>query len=207
MKVIIYDKDGQKTEKSMLLPKEIFEAKINLPLIAQAVRVFLANQRKASPKTKNRGEVIGSTRKIWRQKGTGRARHGDNKAPIFVGGGKAHGPVGTKQRLMISKKMKQAALRSVLSARAKEESIFVVDDLEKITPKTKQAAKFINNLGIGNKKATLYLAKKDENVLRAFRNLSRVNVDLANKLNVYQALSSGKIILTKEAIDVLKKRL
>lgn len=207
MKIAIYDKNGKKTEKSMVLPKNIFEAKVNLPLMAQAVKVFLANQRTAFPRAKTRGEVTGSTKKIWRQKGTGRARHGDNKAPIFVGGGKAHGPKGEKTRLVLPKKMKQAALKSALSAKASEEAVFVVEGLEKITPKTKQAAKFIDGLGIGDKKAALYLAEKNDNIIRAFRNLPNVSIDLTDKLSAYQALSSGKIIFTKEAIEVLKKRL
>ncbi|MGI6278195.1 MAG: 50S ribosomal protein L4 [Patescibacteria group bacterium] len=207
MKISIYDKNGKKTDKSMLLPKKIFEAKINLPLMAQAVKVFLANQRTAFPKAKTRSEVTGSTKKVWRQKGTGRARHGDRQAPIFVGGGKAHGPSGVKKRLSLSKKMKQAALRSALSAKAGESEIFVVDGLEKTTPKTKKAAGFLENLGIADKKATLYLAEKNDNIIRAFRNLPNVNIDLANKINAYQALSSGKIIFTKKAIKVLKERL
>jgi large subunit ribosomal protein L4 len=207
MKISIYDKNGKKTDKSMVLPKEIFEVKINLPLMAQAVKVFLANQRTASPKTKTRSEVSGSTRKILRQKGTGRARHGDNKAPIFVGGGKAHGPIGVKKRLTLSKKMRQAALRSALSSKAKEGVIFIVDDLTKIAPKTKQAVKFIDNLGIGDKKATLYLSENNDNIIRAFGNLPNIVIGLANKLNAYQALSSGRIIFTKEAVKVLKERL
>jgi large subunit ribosomal protein L4 len=207
MKISIYDKNGKKTDKQMILPKEIFEAKINLPLMAQAVKVFLANQRTASPKVKTRSEVAGSTKKVWRQKGTGRARHGDRQAPIFVGGGKAHGPAGVKKRLSLSKKMKKAALRSALSVKVKDKAVFVVDGLTKIAPKTKQAAKFIDNLGIGDKKTTLYLSKKNNNILRAFGNLPNVSIDLANRLNAYQALSSGRIIFTKEAVKVLKERL
>ncbi|MDD3679467.1 MAG: 50S ribosomal protein L4 [Candidatus Shapirobacteria bacterium] len=207
MKIAIYDKNGKKTEKQITLPKDIFEAKVNLKLMAQAVKVFLANQRKAYPKAKNRSEVTGSTKKIWRQKGTGRARHGDNKAPIFVGGGKAHGPVGIKTRLSLPKKMKKAALRSALSVKLKEEAIFVVDGLEKITPKTKQGAKFIKNLDLSDKKVSLYLVAVNDHVGRAFSNLPNVKVSLVDKINTYQTLSSGKIIFTKEAISSLKKRL
>ncbi len=207
MKVPIYDKNGKKTEKQMVLPKKIFEAKINLPLMAQAVRVFLANQRVAFPKTKTRGEVTGSTRKIWRQKGTGRARHGDRQAPIFVGGSKAHGPTGAKTRLTLSKKMKQAALRSALSSKTEKGVVFVANGLEKITPKTKQGAKFVENLGLSGQKVTLYLAKNNDNITRAFNNLANINIALANKLNAYQVLSSGKIIFTKKAVEVLKERL
>jgi large subunit ribosomal protein L4 len=208
MKVAVYDKDGKKLEKSVVLPKDIFEASINLPLMAQAVRVFLANQRVAFPKAKTRGEVTGSNRKIWRQKGTGRARHGDNKAPIFVGGGKAHGPRGVKMRLTLPKKMKQAALRSALSSKAEAGSIFIADELEKIAPKTKQGAKFITGLGLSGCKTTLILVnRKDDSVTRAFSNLANVNITLVDKLNTYQVLSSERIVFVKEAIGILKKRL
>jgi len=207
MKITIYDKNGKKTEKSMVLPKDIFEVDINLSLMAQVIRVFLANQRTAFPKARTRGEVTGSNRKIWRQKGTGRARHGDNKAPIFVGGGKAHGPKGDKVRLVLPRKMKQAALRSALSSKVKAESIFVADGLEKITPKTKQGAKFIAGLGLSGYKTTLILVDRKDNITRAFSNLVNVDVALASKLNTYQALSSERIVFVKEAIEVLKKRL
>ena len=113
-KVDLYNIKGEK-EGKVTLPKEIFETKINKPLLSQAVRVYLANQRDARARAKTRAQVKGSNRKIYRQKGTGGARHGDNKAPIFVGGGKAHPPKGINRRLSLPKKMKQLALKSALS--------------------------------------------------------------------------------------------
>ena len=128
------------------LPKEIFEAKINKILMAQAVRVYLANQRKARAKTKDRSQVRGSGRKIYRQKGTGRARHADRYAPIFVGGGRAHGPQGLSPRhLKMPKKMRRLALFSALTSQLKEKKITVIDDLTKIEPKTKEMAKILKN--------------------------------------------------------------
>ena len=206
-KVSIYDIKGKKTDKQLVLPKAIFEAKINMALMAQAVKVFLANQRMASPIAKTRSNVTGSNKKIWRQKGTGRARHSDRKAPIFVGGGKAHGPKGDKIRLSLPKKMRQASLRSALSQKLAGEMVFIVDGLDKIAPKTKQGAQLFKGLGLSGKKATIYITESKDNIVRAFNNLPKVKIALADQMNTYQALASGRIILTKEAITSLKKRL
>jgi large subunit ribosomal protein L4 len=207
IKLTIYNQNGQKTEEKIGLPETIFEAKINQPLMAQAVKVFLANQRTASPQAKTRAQVEGSNKKIWSQKGTGRARHGDRKAPIFVGGGKAHGPVGYQKRLAMSQNMKQAALRSALSLKAREKAVFVVTNLEKIDPKTKQAAGLVSSLGLADQKSALFLSQTNDNIKRAFANLSRVKVAGVDRLNVYQVLLADSIILTKEAVNSLKKRL
>jgi large subunit ribosomal protein L4 len=123
LKVDVYNHKGEKTG-SLSLPKEIFGQKINNKLLAQAVRVYRGRKRKASAKTKSRSEVVASKRKIWRQKGTGRARHGSRNAPIFVKGGVAHGPTG-KQNFTkkLSKKMKKAALKSALATKAGDKKI------------------------------------------------------------------------------------
>ena len=124
--VTIYNVKGQSAGK-VRLPKEIFGAKINRILMAEAVRIYLGNQRRAKAKTKDRSEVRGSRRKIWRQKGTGRARHGDRYAPIFVGGGRAHGPTGQENfRAKLTKKMKKAALFSALTTKQKQGEVLVV---------------------------------------------------------------------------------
>jgi len=206
-KVNIYDIKGKKTDKQLVLPKEIFEAKINLVLMAQAVKIFLANQRKASPIAKTRSSVSGSNKKIWSQKGTGRARHGDRKAPIFVGGGKAHGPKGDKMRLSLPKNMRKASLRSALSQKLVSKMVFVVDGLDKVAPKTKQGARLFEGLGLVDKKATIYITESKDNIIRAFNNLPKVKIALVDKMNTYQTLASGRIIFTKKAITSLKKRL
>ena len=150
------------------LPSEIFGAKINEPLMAQAVQAYLSNQRKAKAKAKHRGEVTGSRRKIWRQKGTGRARHGDRYAPIFVGGGVAHGPTGEENySLKLTRKMRRVALISALSAKWKEQKILFVENLGTIEPKTKKAAQLLVKLHLQNKRVTVVTKQKVENVLRA----------------------------------------
>src|SRR3989344_1714246 len=191
------------------LPKEIFGAKINNQLLAQAVRVYLANQRKGTAETKTRGEVHGSTRKIWRQKGTGRARHGSKKAPIFVHGGIAFGPHPRDFSLKISKKMKRQALFSALSSKLKSNEIKAVTGLEKLDPKTKSMADVINNLGIDKKKRNILMItplKNDlENVYRAARNLEGVRILNANVLNTYDVLNNRLILLMDKAVDSIKE--
>ncbi|EKD64526.1 MAG: hypothetical protein ACD_50C00352G0006 [uncultured bacterium] len=204
----LFDIKG-KTAGKIDLPKEIFGAKINNQLLAQAVRVYLANQRKGTAETKTRGEVHGSTRKIWRQKGTGRARHGSKKAPIFVHGGIAFGPHPRDFSLKISKKMKRQALFSALSSKLKSNEIKAVTGLEKLDPKTKSMADVINNLGIDKKKRNILMItplKNDlENVYRAARNLEGVRILNANVLNTYDVLNNRLILLMDKAVDSIKE--
>jgi len=146
MRVNVYTISGKKSGTTTL-PKEIFGKEVSEKLLAQAVRVYLANKRQAPAKTKSRGEIKTSKRKIWRQKGTGRARHGSRNAPIFVKGGVAHGPRGNQNfSLKMPKKMKRAALLGALTNKADDKKIFVIEDFTKIKPKTKEAQKLIDVL-------------------------------------------------------------
>ena len=202
-KIDVYDTTAKKTSK-IQLPKEIFEAKINEQLMAQAVRVYLANQRKARAKTKSRGEVVGSRRKIYRQKGTGQARHADRYAPIFVGGGIAHGPKGKLKRLKMPKKMRRLALFSALTTKLKERKIIVVRGLEKIKPKTKEMVKIMQNFKLEGR-ILLVPANKIENIIRAARNIANIKLIQANQLNTYEVLRGRRLILTKDSIKTLKE--
>jgi large subunit ribosomal protein L4 len=208
-KIDLYTLSGRKSGQ-ISLPKEIFEAKINRPLMAQAVKVYLSNQRKAGAKTKTRGEVKGSRRKIWRQKGTGRARHGDRYAPIFVGGGRAHGPTGKENfKLKMSKKMKRQALFSALTSKFKEKEIIAIKGLAKVEPKTKTMAGVLAKLPLGEKKrkvkVLLVLPEVLENVIRASRNLTDVEVIQAYQLNPYQVLNHQQIVLMEESVKKLRE--
>lgn len=204
-KVALLNTSGKKSGE-IKLPQKIFAAKVNEPLMAQAVRVYLANQRKARASTKTRGEVSGSGRKIWRQKGTGRARHGDRYAPIFVGGGIAHGPRGNQNfKLKMSKKMKRAALFSSLTSKLKDKDILVVGGLAKVKPKTKEIAKILKNLQLENLKILLVMPTKLENVIQAGRNIEKLSLIQANLLNTFAVLNSGKMVLMEEAVSKLEK--
>ncbi len=209
-KLSVLDKSGKKTTEMELSP-QLFGAKANSNLVAQAILVYLGNQRKAYPKTKRRGEVEGSGKKIWAQKGTGRARHGDRYAPIFVGGGIAHGPRGNqKYNKKLPKKMKSKALISVLSAKQEEGKIKAVKGIKRLR-KTKSADECIKNW-FGDKfnpqeKYLLIITKNLEAVNRAFRNLAYLDIVVADQLNVYQALNYDWLIFLPESIKVLEKRL
>jgi large subunit ribosomal protein L4 len=192
------------------LPKEIFGAKINDQLMAQAVRIYLANQRRGTVSTKTRGEVNKTTKKAWRQKGTGRARHGAKSAPIWVGGGVVFGPKPRDYSMDLNKKMKKASLFSAFSAKLKAGEIKVIDGLEKIEPKTKEVASLIKHLGHDkeNKKILLIIPEaknKFENLFKAARNIKDLNVATASLLNTYQVLNNQVIFLTKQAIEALEK--
>lgn len=203
--VDVFDIKGKVKEK-ISLPKEIFAAKINPKLMAQAVRVYLANQRKGTASTKTRGEVKGSSRKIYRQKGTGRARHGSIRAPIFVHGGVVFGPKPKDFSLNLPQKMKKAALFSALTTKLKNGEIKIVSGLEKIEPKTKIMAQTLKKLDLNNKGLLFILSAKNENIQRSARNVEGVELLLASQLNAYEVLKNKNLIFMKDAIEIIEKR-
>lgn len=211
MKANLYDLSG-KVIKEITLPKAIFDAKINDQLIAQSIRVYLNNQRSAHAKVKHRGEVAGTTKKMYAQKGTGQARHSTAKAPQFVGGGSAHAPTGKQfPKLKMSQKLRQAALRSLLTKFAKNKAIILIDKVSTIEAKTKAAVKLIAEL----KKAESSLAKsrrfaiitsrQPKNVKKAFGNLPEVSLLSTNSLNSYELSRQSFLIFTPAALKQLQK--
>lgn len=210
MKVQVYNIKAESVGE-ITLPKQVFESKISDKLIAQSVRVYLANQRSSHAKTKNRSEVAGSRKKVWAQKGTGRARHGNRTAPIFVGGGVTHGPTGEQNfSLKIPKRMRQAALHSVLSKLALDKKIIVIDKFTGITPKTKEALKLIAGLKAKNevlsksRKIGIVTTKTLLDVKRAFGNLKGTNLLSLKSINVYTLSNQNFLIFSKKALKALK---
>ncbi len=185
---------------------EIFGAVVNQELLSQAIRVYLSNKRQGTSRVKTRSEVVGSRRKIWKQKGTGNARHGAKSAPIFVGGGVAHGPTGFENwDKSLSKKMKKKALISALSAQA--ENVVVADNFSEIEGKTNQAAQFLKSINVTGKKVLIILDADSTEVKRAFNNIQRVTLmqdDLVNALDIAKADS---IVMTKKALKNIEERL
>ncbi|MCX6791553.1 MAG: 50S ribosomal protein L4 [Candidatus Gottesmanbacteria bacterium] len=194
--------DG-KAAGSVTLPAELFGAKINKQLMAQAVRVYLANQRGGHASTKTRGEVQGSTRKIYKQKGTGKARHGGIRAPIFVGGGIVFGPRPRDYSLGFPQKMRKVALASALTEQLKKQNVIVVSGLSDVA-KTKVVAAAFTAVG-ATRKTLLVTAKDCATVVRAGRNIEDVDILPASDLNTYSVLMHGKVVFMKEAIGELKK--
>lgn len=203
----VFDTKG-KVVGSLSLPAEIFGAKINDSLMSQAVRVYLANQRQGTVKTKDRGEVDRTSKKVWQQKGTGRARHGSRRAPIFVGGGVVFGPRPRDFSLSLSKKMKTLALFSALSSKLKDRELKIVRGLETITPKTKIMAVILKNLGIQDDNKVLLVMPKvgaeSQSVYRASRNIEGVQILSANTLNAYRVLDNKLILMMRDSVDVIK---
>jgi len=204
----VYNQDGQEIEE-LELPEEIFGLKLNKDLIHQAVVAQMANSREAIAHVKDRSEVRGGGKKPWRQKGTGRARHGSIRSPIWRGGGVTFGP--TKERNFskkINKKMRQKALLMVLSSKAKDNELVILDDLKLNSPKTKEMAGIMKNLEKAKKdikrSSLVALVKKNENIVKAIKNIPKMGAIGINNLNVVDVLKYKYLIMNKEGINELK---
>ncbi len=188
---------------SIELPPSIFEAKINRALMHQALVRQMANARRGTHKAKTRAEVNRTTAKMYRQKGTGNARHGSRKAPIFVGGGVAHGPKPRDYSQKMPHKMRQAALRSALSAKALAGDIVVLDNVQLEAPKTREMAAMQNRL-VGRHSALLLLSDVNEMVEKSVRNLASMKSLRAHYLNIRDLLGYDKIILPLDALEIVR---
>ncbi len=202
MKVPVWNMSGQQVDEIELRP-DIFEAPVNVPLMHQALVRQLANARLGTHKTKTRGEVNRTTAKWYRQKGTGRARHGSRNAPIFVGGGIAHGPKPRSYEQRMPKKMRRAALRSALSAKAGQQQIVVVDRLELPEPKTREMREVLSRLNVGED-ALILLPGRNETVERSVRNLPKVKALHASYLNIRDLLQYEKVVMPLGALQVIE---
>jgi len=210
MKAQIYNIKAEKVGES-ILPKEIFDKVVSEQLISQAIRVYLANQRSSYAKAKTRSEVAGTRKKVWAQKGTGNARHGNRTAPIFVGGGSAMGPDGQQNySLKLNKKMRRIAIKGVLTKFAKENRIIIIDKFKDLNPKTKEGIKLITGLKASNKvlseskKIGIITTKGLTNVKRAFGNLSKITLLTTKSLNVYNLSNQNFLVLSQKTIKNLK---
>jgi large subunit ribosomal protein L4 len=209
MKLDVYDLKGKKLDKQAELPAKIFEAPINVDLMHQAYTRQMANAHLGTHKTKSRGEVRGGGRKPWAQKGTGNARQGSIRSPQWVGGGKVHTPRPRSYDQSMPQKMRLAALRSALSAKAAGKEIVLVDVFGFDQPKTKLVAAALTSL-VGEGTALVVLSQKDENydkVQRAGRNLPVFKALLANYLNVRDLLGYDKLILPLDSIKAIENAL
>lgn len=202
LSVPMYSFNGQ-VAGNFDLPAEIFGAKVNVALLSQALRVYLNNLKAHWGNTKTRGEVQGSTHKIYKQKGTGGARHGSKRAPIFVHGGIAMGPKYRKVTLDLPQKMRRAALISALSQKAADNRVMVVD-LSKSTGKTKEMAALVKAL---NLKSVLLVDGEMGVSARGAQNLAKFNVVTANNLSAYDAIKHHSLLLTQAAVTKLQERM
>lgn len=200
----LYSISGRVVGKRVL-PKEIFGAKVNKVLLAQAVRVYLANNRGNLASTKTRGEVRGGGAKPWKQKGTGRARAGSIRSPIWRGGGVVFGPRPKNVKIELPKKMRRAALLAALSDKASGKNIIIVSGLEKIEAKTKAVDKVLKSIGESAKKAILVLPENLENLERAARNLKDLTLLNVENLNTYEIMRHKNLIFLEKTIGKIEE--
>jgi len=202
---ILKNPDG--TEKGKVdLPDSVFGIVPNKQAVYEAIKGILRNQRQGTSSTKNRGTVHGTTSKPWRQKGTGRARSGSNKSPLWVGGGRIFGPQPRDYSVSVPKRTRRLALRSVLSDKASRGEISVIESHPAVdAPKTKVYSEFWNALAPEGEKCLLVLEKYDENVFLSVRNIPRLYVTTNSNLNTYDALNVDRVVFTAEALKVFEE--
>lgn len=205
MEAKIKDIAGNDTGQTIELLDSIFTVKPNDHVIYLDVKQHLANKRQGTHQTKERGDIKGSTKKIKRQKGTGTARAGDIKNPIFRGGGRIFGPKPRDYRFKLNKKEKRLARKSALAYKLDQGALHIVEDFDFEAPKTKEIIKIKNNLKIDDKKVLIILPIKNKNIYLSARNLENVEVLTVSELNTYNILNASNIVFTKSAIEALTK--
>jgi large subunit ribosomal protein L4 len=206
MKLNVVDTTGKETGE-IELDETVFDGKISHSLMHQAVVAYLANQRKGLACTKTRGEVSGGGKKPWRQKGTGRARAGSIRSPLWYKGGITFGPKPHSFYKDLPKRMKALALKSALNAKLKDNEIMVLTELKMNSAKTKEFYAITKNLKIDGKRAIFIIDKKDNNVGLSSRNIGTIEIDAAQNLNTYNALDCKYIVFTREALQGVENRI
>ena len=197
----------KETGKNVKLNDSIYGIEPNDHAIYLDVKQYLANQRQGTHKSKQRNEVSGSTRKLKKQKGTGGARCGSIKAPVFVGGGRVFGPEPRDYSFKLNKKLKQLARKSALSYKAKANEIIVVDNIAINEPKTKAYVAILDNLKINGKKSLLVLGESNKNIYLSARNLEGVEVVTADLLNTYQIMNASSLVITENSLEIIENLL
>jgi len=203
-KVAVYDVTGAQTGE-IELSDNVFGVKINTAVLHQALRMQLANQRLGTAATKTRGMVRGGGRKPWRQKGTGRARVGSIRSPLWVGGGTVFGPQPRSYAFTMPRKARRLAIKSALTAKVQAGELIVLEALNLTEPKTKEVVKILNNLNSGSDKTVFITAEKDEVLEKSSRNLPGVKAITSLGLNVYDLLYHDKVIVTKDAVAAIEE--
>jgi len=204
MELVVKNISGKDTKKKVSLNKEVFAIEPNDHAIYLDVKQYLANQRQGTHKAKERGEVKGSTRKIKKQKGTGTARAGDIKNPLFKGGGRVFGPRPRSYEFKLNVKQKRLARKSALTYKAKDGAIIVLEDFSFDAPQTKKYTELLNNLGALNKKSLLVLSESNKNVYLSSRNLKGTKVVTASQINTYDLMNAGSVILAESSIETIE---
>ena len=202
MQVDVLNIQGQKTGRTVELPDEVFGIEPNDHVIYLAVKQYLGAQRQGTHKVKTRAEVKGSSRKLHKQKGTGGARKGNIRNPLYKGGGTIFGPKPHKYDIKLNRKVKDLAKISALSYKAKESAIIVVEDLAMETPKTKQLIEIMKGLNVSNKKSIIILPEYNDNVYLSTRNVPNITSTLLADINTYEIMNADFLILTENTANI-----
>ena len=205
MEIPILNIKGKETGIKASLSKSVFQVEPNTHAVYLDVKQYLANKRQGTHKVKERGEITGSTRKIKKQKGTGTARAGSIKNPLFRGGGRIFGPRVRDYSQKVNKKVKRLARRSALSIKAKENSIIVLEDFNFDSPKSSSFLKIIKSIGVEDKKTLLVLPEPNKNVYLSSRNLKKHSIITSSELNTYNIVNSKSLIISESAISLIEK--
>ncbi len=200
MQVDVLNKNGQATGRQVELPSEFFGIEPNDHLIYLAVKQYLASQRQGTHKVKTRAEVHGASRKLHRQKGTGGARKGNIRNPLYKGGGTIFGPKPRDYAFKLNKQVKNLAFYSALSHKAKANSIIVVEDIEMETPKTKEFSQILNNLNLKGKKTLFLLPDFNDGVFLSTRNMPRIKTNVFHSANTYDVVNATTLLLTESVV-------
>jgi len=207
MEIAILNTTGKATSKKVVLNDAVFGIEPNDHAIYLDVKQYMANQRQGTHKSKERAEISGTTKKFKRQKGTGGARAGSLKSPLFVGGGRVFGPRPRDYSFKLNKKLKRLARVSALSYKAKENNITVLEDFSFETPKTKNYIDLIKNLNLSDKKTLLVLADSNKNVYLSSRNLNNTKVVKASELNTYDVLNASNLLMVESSLKEIENLL
>ncbi|MEJ1223006.1 50S ribosomal protein L4 [Sediminicola sp. 1XM1-17] len=207
MKVAVLDITGKETGRKVELSDSVFGIEPNNHAVYLDVKQYLAHQRQGTHKSKERAEIAGSTRKIKKQKGTGTARAGSIKSPVFKGGGRIFGPRPKDYTQKLNKNLKRLARKSALSMKSKEQAIVVVEDFNFEAPKTKEFKQVLKSLGLENKKSLFVLGDSNNNVYLSSRNLKRSEVVINSELSTYKILNAGSIVLMEGALEGIESNL
>jgi large subunit ribosomal protein L4 len=207
MKLEVINTSGQKTGKSVTLDASVFAIEPNDHAIYLDVKRFLAAQRSGTHKSKHRGEIHGSTRKLHKQKGTGGSRKGSIKNPLFRQGGSIFGPQPRSYDIKVNKSTQRLARKSALSYKAKENNILVLDSIAMDKPRTKDFAGLLKNLSLDGKKTLVLIPERNDNVFLSSRNLEKTNVQIASLVNTYDIMNSHNVVFVGNAHEVVTELL
>ena len=207
MELPVLQHTGEDTGRKVQLAEEVFGIDPNDHAIYLDVKHILANKRQGTHKAKERGEITGSTRKIKKQKGTGTARAGSIKSPLFKGGGRVFGPQPRNYGFKLNKKVKKLARKSTLSYKAQEQSITILADFSLEAPKTKHYLNMLNSLALADQKTLLILPALDKNIILASRNLQKAKVTVADQINTYDLLNAKRLLISESAVESITKNL